>query len=93
MLQQAREILSGRPRLMAVWGDWLAGWGASRTVGARPSIIARRCADARGLSADTVVGITSCGVVLNLANWAWQGALRHSGSRHGDGPVDRSPRA
>ncbi len=32
MLQQARETLSGRPRLMAVWEDWLAGRGELRQL-------------------------------------------------------------
>lgn len=31
-----------------------------------------------GLSADTIVRIASCGVVFNLVNWVWQGALRRS---------------
>jgi hypothetical protein len=32
MLPRARESLSGRPRPMAVWGDWLAGRGELRQL-------------------------------------------------------------
>lgn len=32
----------------------------------------------KGLPADTVVHIASCGVVFNLVNWVWQGGTRRA---------------